>query len=107
MYADEQKNIVRADDMKIPIPLHDFKAFLEAIKEARKKRDESRSKVSSDRYISPRCLDNIVNKGQRPSLQVFYDLVTRYDIFVEQFSFQSSLLSYRRQGALCPKNNRA
>lgn len=50
MYADE-KNTVRADDMKIPIPLHDFEAFVEAIKEARKKRDESRSKVSSDLYI--------------------------------------------------------
>lgn len=51
MYADEQKNTVRADDMKIPIPLHDFKAFGKAIKEARKKRDESRSKTGSDLYI--------------------------------------------------------
>ena len=82
-----EKAIVRADDMKRPIPLYDFKAFGEAIKEARKKRGESRNKASSDLYISPRYLANIENKGQHPSLQVFYDLVTRYDISVDQFFF--------------------
>ena len=79
--------IVRADDMKRPIPFYDFKAFREDIKEARKKRDESRNKTSSDIYISPRYLANIENKGQHPSLQVFYDLVTRYDISVDEFFF--------------------
>ena len=82
-----EKAIVRADDMKRPIPLYDFKAFGEAIKEARKKRGESRNKASSDLYISPRYLANIENKGQHPSLQVFYDLVTRYDISVDEFFF--------------------
>ena len=79
--------IVRAYDMKRPTPLYDFKAFGEAIKEARKKRGESRNKASSDLYISPRYLANIENKGQHPSLQVFYDLVTRYDISVDEFFF--------------------
>ena len=32
-------------------------------------------------------LTNIENKGQQPSLQVFYDLVTRYHISVDQFFF--------------------
>ena len=82
-----EQAIVRADDMKRPIPLYDFKAFGEAIKEARKKRGESRNKASSDLYISPRYLANIENKGQHPSLQVFYDLVTRYDISVDEFFF--------------------
>lgn len=86
MQMNEQA-IVRADDMKRPIPLYDFKAFGEAIKEARKKRGESRNKASSDLYISPRYLANIENKGQHPSLQVFYDLVTRYDISVDEFFF--------------------
>ena len=87
MYTDEQKTVVRADDMKRPEPLYDFKAFGEAIKAARKKRGESRNKASSDLYISPRYLANIENKGQHPSLQVFYDLVTRYDISVDEFFF--------------------
>ena len=82
-----EKAIVRTDDMKRPTPLYDFKAFGEAIKEARKKRGESRNKASSDLYISPRYLANIENKGQHPSLQVFYDLVTRYDISVDEFFF--------------------
>ena len=30
---------------------------------------------------------NIENKGQQPSLQIFYELVTRYDISVDQFFF--------------------
>ena len=44
---------------------------------------EKSQKVSDELYISPRYLANIDNKGQQPSLQVFYDLVTRYaDIWV-------------------------
>ena len=92
--------IARADDMKRPIPLYDFKAFGEAIKEARKKRGESRNKASSDLFISPRYLANIENKGQHPSLQVFYDLVTRYDISVDEFFFPDKSVeksSQRRQ----------
>ncbi|MFR7672532.1 helix-turn-helix domain-containing protein [Ruminococcus sp.] len=63
---------------KRPVPLYDFKAFGAAIKAARNEYGESRKKVSDELYISPRYLANIENKGQQPSLQVFYDLVTRY-----------------------------
>ena len=73
--------------MKRPVPLYDFKAFGAAIKAARKKCGDSRKKVSDELYISPRYLTNIENKGQQPSLQVFYDLVTRYHISVDQFFF--------------------
>ena len=72
---------------KRPVPLYDFKAFGAAIKAARKEYGESRKKVSDELYISPRYLANIENKGQQPSLQVFYDLVTRYHISVDQFFF--------------------
>ena len=65
---------------KRPVPLYDFKAFGAAIKAARNEYGESRKKVSDELYISPRYLANIENKGQQPSLQVFYDLVTRYHI---------------------------
>ena len=61
---------------KRPVPLYDFKAFGAAIKAARNEYGESRKKVSDELYISPRYLANIENKGQQPSLQVFYDLVT-------------------------------
>ena len=75
---------------KRPVPLYDFKAFGAAIKAARKEDGESRKKVSDELYISPRYLTNIENKGQQPSLQVFYDLVTRYHISVDQFFFPNS-----------------
>lgn len=73
--------------MRRPTPLYDFKAFGQAIKSARTNRGESRKKVSDELYISPRYLANIENKGQQPSLQVFYDLVTRFGISVDQFFF--------------------
>ena len=72
---------------KRPVPKYDFKAFGAAIKEARKERKESRKKVSDEMYISPRYLANIENKGQHPSLQIFYELVARYNISVDQFFF--------------------
>lgn len=73
---------------KRPVEKYDFKAFGEAIKAARTGRKESRKQVSDEMYISPRYLANIENKGQQPSLQIFYELVTRYDISVDQFFFQ-------------------
>ena len=72
---------------KRPTAKNDFKAFRQAIKAARPERKESRKKVSDEMYISPRYLANIENKGQQPSLQIFYELVTRYDISVDQFFF--------------------
>ena len=72
---------------KRPVPLYDFAAFGQAIKAARTGRNESRKKVSDEMNISPRYLANIENKGQQPSLQIFYELVTRYDISVDQFFF--------------------
>ena len=73
--------------MKRPVPLYDFKAFGRAIKTARTERKESRKDVSDAINISPRYLANIENNGQHPSLQVFYELVTRYSISVDQFFF--------------------
>lgn len=72
---------------KRPVPKYDFKAFGAAIKAARRERKESRKQVSDEMYISPRYLANIENKGQHPSLQIFYELVARYNISVDQFFF--------------------
>lgn len=75
---------------KRAVPLYDFSAFGQAIKEARNKLGESRKRVSDDMNISPRYLANIENRGQQPSLQIFYELVTRYHISVDQFFFPDS-----------------
>lgn len=73
--------------MKRAVIPYDFNAFGQAIKTARMAKGESRKNVSDDMNISPRYLANIENKGQQPSLQIFYELVTRYDISVDQFFF--------------------
>ena len=48
-------------------------------------RKESRKRVCDEMYLSPRYLDNIENKGQHPSLQIFFELMLRYNISVDQF----------------------
>ena len=70
---------------KRPVPRYDFKAFGAAIKAAQLERKESRKKVCDEMYLSPRYLANIENKGQHPSLQIFFELMLRYNISVDQF----------------------
>lgn len=83
---------------KRPVPRYDFKAFGEAIKAARKGRKESRKKVCDEMYISPRYLANIENKGQHPSVQIFFELMLRYDISVDQFLFRKRKRKSPRNG---------
>lgn len=40
-------------------------------------------------FISPRYLANIENKGQHPSLQIFFELMLRYNISVDQFLLET------------------
>ena len=50
--------------------------------------------------IDPRYLTNIENKGQHPSLQVLYDLVSLLNVSVDEFFLSSDSLaksSRRRQ----------
>ena len=92
-----QRNV---EAMKRPVPIYDFTAFGKAIKEARTKRGESRKNVSDDMDISPRYLANIENKGQQPSLQIFYELVTRYDI-----KNKSEMVVHGTDGRIREKNS--
>ena len=66
---------------------YDFRAFGLAIKEARKKQKLTREQVGAMIEIDPRYLTNIENKGQHPSLQILYELVTLLDVSVDQFFF--------------------
>ena len=72
---------------KRPVEKYDFTPFGQALKAARNEKKESRNKVGNEMYLSPRYLANIENKGQHPSLQIFFELVTRYHIFVDQLLF--------------------
>ena len=74
---------------KRPVPRYDFKEFGAAIKAARTGRRESRKKVCDEMFISPHYLANIENKGQHPSLQIFFELMLRYNISVDQLLFEA------------------
>ena len=76
---------------KRPVPRYDFKAFGAAVKAARTGRKESRKKVCDEMYLSPRYLANIENKGQHPSLQIFFELMLRYNISVDQFLLEQPI----------------
>ena len=79
---------------------YDFRAFGLAIKEARKKQGLTREQVGAMIEIDPRYLTNIENKGQHPSLQVLYDLVSLLNVSVDEFFLSSDTLaksSRRRQ----------
>ena len=67
--------------------IYDFKAFGAAIKKAREDRQWTREQVAGMVNLAPRYLLSIENYGQHPSLQVFYELVTLFDISVDQFFF--------------------
>ena len=72
---------------KRPVQKIDFSPYGAAIKTARKGQKESRNKVGDEMYLSPRYLANIENNGQHPSLQIFFELMSRYHISVDQLLF--------------------
>lgn len=79
---------------------YDFRAFGQAIKEARLKRGYTREQVGALIEIDPRYLTNIENKGQHPSIQVFYDLVSLLNVSADEFFLPASKVeksSIRRQ----------
>ena len=67
--------------------LYDFKAFGRAIKAARENRGWTREQLAQEVDLAPRYIMSIENKGQHPSFQVFYELVTLFQISVNQFFF--------------------
>lgn len=70
-----------------------FRPIRQAIKQARLNKGLTREQVGSIIQIAPRYLTNIENKGQKPSLQVLYDLVTFFDISVDHFFLKESSTS--------------
>ena len=67
--------------------VYDLRALGQAIKAARVKQGMTREKAAEKIPIDPRYLTNIENKGQHTSLDIFYKLVTLFDISVDQFFY--------------------
>jgi transcriptional regulator with XRE-family HTH domain len=80
--------------------IYDFRAFGLAIKKARKDAKLTRNVAAAMIPIDPRYLTNIENKGQHPGLDIFYALVTMFDLSVDEFFFpdkKPSKSTQRRQ----------
>lgn len=71
----------------MPVQKYNFKPFGQAIKAARERKGLTRKELAALIHISPRYIASIENRGQTPSLQVFYRLVTCLDMSVDQFFF--------------------
>ena len=67
----------------------DFEAFGQAIKAARKAKGISRNQLADTLNIAPRYIASIENSGQHPSLQIFFELMLRYNISVDQFLLET------------------
>jgi len=67
--------------------LYDFSKLGQAIKRARKNKRLTREKFAEIIDLSPRYIMSIENKGQHPSLQKFYELVTMFNISVDEYFF--------------------
>lgn len=66
---------------------YDFKALGKAIKDARIAAEMTREQLGNKLNLAPRYIVSIENEGQHPSLQVLYELVTLFNISVDQFFF--------------------
>lgn len=73
--------------MSKQITKYDFTAIGQAIKEARLKRGWTREQLAQEVDLAPRYIMSIENKGQHPSFQVFVELMTLFNISVDQFLF--------------------
>lgn len=79
---------------------YDFTAMGQAIKEARIKIGWTRERLAQEIDLAPRYIMSLENKGQHPSFQVFVDLMTFFNISVDQFLYpdtESKKTTRRRQ----------
>jgi len=65
----------------------DFRAIGQALKTAREGKGWTREYVAEMLDLAPRYIMSIENTGQHPSFQVFYELITLFDISVDQYLF--------------------
>lgn len=77
---------MRYGKQECPIPQgFDFMPLGQAIKQAREARGITREQLAEMLDYAPRHLQSIENEGQYPSLQLFIQLVTMFDVPVDKY----------------------
>jgi len=82
--------MIKGDMIMCKEDKYDFLAMGQAIKEARKKSGWTRERLAQKVDLAPRYIMSLENKGQHPSFQVFVELMTLFNISVDQFLFPDS-----------------
>lgn len=65
----------------------DLSIFGLRVKECRKDRGITQKQLAADLGVTARYVGKIENKGQHPSLQVFYELATMFALSVDLFFY--------------------
>lgn len=65
----------------------DFTPIGQAIKKAREARWMTREKLSGIIGYAPRHIQSIENEGQYPSIELFIQLITMFDVSVDEYIF--------------------
>ena len=65
----------------------DFTPIGQAIKKAREARGMTREQLSGIIGYAPRHIQSIENEGQYPSIELFIQLITMFDVSVDEYIF--------------------
>ena len=65
----------------------DFMPIGQAIKKAREARGMTREQLSGIIGYAPRHIQSIENEGQYPSIELFIQLITMFDVSVDEYIF--------------------
>lgn len=65
----------------------DFTPIGQAIKKARKSRGMTREELAGIIGYAPRHIQSIENEGQYPSIELFIQLITMFDVSVDEYIF--------------------
>jgi len=65
----------------------DFTPIGQAIKKAREARGMTREQLSGIIGYAPRHIKSIENEGQYPSIELFIQLITMFDVSVDEYIF--------------------
>ena len=65
----------------------DFMPIGQAIKKAREARGMTREQISGIIGYAPRHIQPIENEGQYPSIELFIQLITMFDVSVDEYIF--------------------
>ena len=68
----------------------DFTPIGQAIKKAREARGMTREQLSGIIGYAPRHIQSIENEGQYPSMELFIQLITMFDVSVDEYIFPAA-----------------